>query len=230
MPAAPRHRPRRRLVRRNLWAIINDLSPRVNPSGMAPVDSPPLIGRRRDRKPRPAAAAEARDAAPSKSQRKREMHALQDLGEALVALEPPRFRELCAECALPEPLVEAIVAARSITAWGARKRQLQYVGKLMREVDPAPIERRLASWAQGQAIDTRRQHALELWRERLLAEPGALDELAARHPGLDRPRFRALVARCQTERERGEPPRAFRELFRELKALDDPPTTGNEPR
>lgn len=196
---------------------------------MAPVDSPPLIGRRRDRAGRQEPVPGDPAAAPSKSQRKREMHARQDVGESLVALEPARFRELSAECALPEPLVEAIVAARSITAWGARKRQLQYVGKLMREVDPAPIERRLASWAQGQAIDTRRQHALERWRERLLAEPAALDELAALHPGLDRPRFRALVARCQAERERGEPPRAFRELFRELKALDDANTDGTQP-
>ena len=75
----------------------------------------------------------------SKTRRKAAMHALQDLGEALVALEAKRLAELAAEVALPDALVEAIREARSITAWGARKRQLQYIGKLMREVDPDPI-------------------------------------------------------------------------------------------
>jgi len=156
---------------------------------------------------------------PSKSRRKAEMHALQDMGEALVLLEPKRLAELAAEVALPERLCDAIRDARSITAWGGRKRQLQYVGKLMRDVDPEPIRRRLALWAQGQEIDAARQHALERWRERLLAEPDALDALSAEHPRLDRPRFRALIAKARDERDRGQPPHAYRELFRELKAL-----------
>jgi ribosome-associated protein len=64
-------------------------------------------------------------------------------------------------------------------------------------------------------------HAVERLRERLLAEPAALDELAAAHPGLDRPRFRALIAKARDERSRGAPPHAYRELYRDLKALDD---------
>jgi len=167
-----------------------------------------------------AAPADA-DAVPvSKTRRKAEMHSLQDLGEALVALEPARFAELAAEAALPERLVDAIAEARGITAWGGRKRQLQFVGKLMREIDAEPVRRRLAAWAQGQAIDAARQHALERWRDRLLAEPDALDALAAAHPRLDRPRFRALIAKARDERARAAPPHAYRELFRELKALD----------
>jgi ribosome-associated protein len=157
---------------------------------------------------------------PSKSQLKRDMHALQDLGEALVALEAKRFAELAAEIGLPERLVDAISEARGITAWGGRKRQLQYVGKLMRDQDPAPIRQRLDLWAQGHDIDTARQHSLERWRERLLAEPEALDALAAEFPRLDRPRMRSLVARALEERSRGLPPHAFRELFRALKAID----------
>src|SRR5262245_26735579 len=82
----------------------------------------------------------------SKTQRKAEMHALQDLGEALVALDPGRLAELASGVPLPPTLVDAIVEARSISAWGGRKRQLQYVGKLMREVDPEPIRRRLDQW------------------------------------------------------------------------------------
>jgi ribosome-associated protein len=166
---------------------------------------------------------------PSKTRRKAEMHALRDLGEALVALDPRRFAELAAEAELPDRLVDAIREARSITAWGGRKRQLQYVGKLMRDVDPQPIRRCLDLWAHGQAIDAARQHALERWRERLIAEPAALDLLAARKPRLDRPRLRALIAQARDERARGRPPHAFRELFRELKALDREPDAVADP-
>jgi ribosome-associated protein len=157
---------------------------------------------------------------PSKSQQKRDMHALQELGETLVALDAKRFAELAAEVGLPEQLVDAIIAARAITAWGGRKRQLQYVGKLMRDQDPGPIRERLDRWAQGHDIDTARQRALERWRERLLAEPQALDALAALYPRLDRPHLRSLVARALEERRRGLPPHAFRELFRALKTMD----------
>jgi ribosome-associated protein len=174
--------------------------------------------------PRPdALPADEAPRAPSKTQQKREMHALQDLGEALVALDAKRFDALAEEARLPERLVDAIRAARAMTAWGARKRQLQYVGKLMRDQDPAPIRRRLDLWAQGHGASAARDHALERWRERLLAEPDALTALAAAYPRLDRTRVRALVAKATEERTRGAPPRAYRELFRELRALDAHP-------
>jgi len=174
-----------------------------------------------------AAAADADDAtnvpdaplAPSKTRRKAAMHALQDLGEALIELAPRRLADLAAEVELPERLVEAITEARGVTAWGGRKRAMQYVGKLMRDVDPEPIRRRLDAWAQGHHEDAAHQHALERWRERLLAEPGALDALAVDHPTLDRPRFRALIGKARQEHERGGAPHAYRELFRELKVL-----------
>lgn len=159
---------------------------------------------------------------PSKTRRKAAMHALQDLGEALIELPPRRLADLAAEVALPERLVDAVGEARGITAWGGRKRALQYVGKLMRDVDAEPIRRRLDAWAQGLHQDAAHQHALERWRERLLAEPDALDALAIDHPTLDRPRFRALIAKARVEHERGGPPHAYRELFRELKALAAP--------
>jgi len=156
---------------------------------------------------------------PSKTRRKAEMQALQDLGEALVLLDPRRLDELAAEVELPERLVEALREARSITAWGGRKRQMQFIGKLMRDVDPAPIRRRLDLWSQGQAMEAAQQHAIERWRERLLTEPDALDALAAVYPALDRARLRALAARARDERDRAAPPHAYRELFRELKTL-----------
>ena len=148
------------------------------------------------------------------------MHALQHLGESLVVLDDRRLAELARELALPERLVDAIRDARTMTAWGARKRQLQYIGKLMREVDAEPIRKRLLLAEHARDADAARQHALEQWRDRLLAEPATLDRLAAEFPQLDRPRFKALIQRAREERERGAPPRAFRELFRELKMLD----------
>lgn len=156
---------------------------------------------------------------PSKSQVKRDMHALQQLGEQLVALDAGRFAALAREAALSERLVDAVAAARSITAWGARKRQLQFIGKLLRDQDPAPIRRRLDLWAHGHDVDSERQHALERWRERLLAEPGAQEAFATEFPRIDRTRLRSLVARAQDERIRGAPPHAYRELFRMLKSL-----------
>lgn len=180
-----------------------------------PAEAPPA-----DALEAPSADAGKDGLPPSKTRRKAEMHALQDLGEALIRLDPKRLAEIASEAALPERLVDAIREAQSITAWGGRKRQLQFVGKLMRDVDPEPVRRRLALWAHGHAVDSARQHALEQWRDRLIAEPAALDLLAAEKPRLDRPRFRALIARARDEQARGQPPHAFRELFRELKALD----------
>jgi ribosome-associated protein len=164
-------------------------------------------------------ADESADPAASKTRKKAEMHALQDLGEALVALDARRFSELAAEVALDPRLVDAIVEARSISAWGGRKRQLQYVGKLMRGVDPEPIRHRLDEWAQGHAVDSARQHELEQWRDRLGDR-----RCGARSSGRPLASTRPAALSC-ADREgarrasRGQPPHAFRELFRELKAL-----------
>ena len=177
-------------------------------------------------RPRPGTFAaehvDSDDAAtpPSKTQRKATMHALQDLGETLVELDARRLSDLATEAELPERLVDAIIQARTITAWGGRKRQLQYIGRLMRDIDPEPIRRRLDAWAHGHQEDTARQHTLEQWRDRLLNESDALELLAANHPTLPRPRFRALIARARAERESDTPPHAYRELFRALKAIE----------
>ncbi len=157
---------------------------------------------------------------PSKTRRKAEMHALQDLGERLIDLDDGKLDALSGEALLPERLVEAVREARRITAWGARKRQLQFIGRLMREVDPAPVEQRLEAWSQGLHADTARQHALERWRTRLIDEPDALAALASAYPALDAATLRPLIAKARDERLRGTPPHAFREIFRVLKALD----------
>ena len=148
------------------------------------------------------------------------MHELQDLGEDLVQLDARHFAELAAALELPERLVEAIREAHAITSWGARKRQLQYIGKLMRDIDAEPIRQRLDARAHGRDEQTMRAHAVERLRESLLAEPDALDRLALAHPALDRARIATLIAQARIERAEGRAPHAYRELFRQLKSLD----------
>jgi ribosome-associated protein len=148
----------------------------------------------------------------SKTQRKAEMDALQALGKALLNVGSARRAELD----LPERLVEALDAAQRITQREARRRQLQFIGRLMRDIDAVPIRTRLAQWADAPNAEKARLHALERWRERLLAETDALDRLCAAHPAADRARLAALVDAVHAERTHGQPPRAYRELFRAL--------------
>jgi len=158
-------------------------------------------------------------AAVSKTQRKAQMHALQDVGVALVELDARHFQAMVNEVELPERLRDAIVEARGITAHGGRKRQLQYIGRLMRDVDCEPITRWLERLAHGQQQDAAQLHRVERWRDRLLTESDALDALTAEHPTLDRPRLRALITKARDERTRGAAPHAYRDLFRALKDL-----------
>lgn len=162
------------------------------------------------------------DEAPSKSQRKRDMHALQELGEALVALNDERL----ASVDIPESLRDAVVKARKITRHEARRRQMQYIGKLMRDVDAGPIRARLAEWAGQSARQVGRHKELERWRERLLDDDDALTEYAAKHPGIDLQGLRALIREARKERTAAQSPRRYRELFRFLQAAEQQPASG----
>jgi ribosome-associated protein len=159
-------------------------------------------------------ASSDEQSAPSKTRRKHAMHALQDLGEALVALDPRRLAEL----ELPERLSDAILQARGIRAHEGRRRQMQYIGKLMRDIDATPIRDALDRWARGPREDNARFAALERWRDRLLADPSALDEFLGAYPQADRRHLASLVHDANEERARGGPPHRYRELFRQLKA------------
>ena len=152
---------------------------------------------------------------PSKTRRKHEMHALQDLGEALVALDARRLQKLD----LPERLVDAIIQARGIRAHEGRRRQIQYIGKLMRTIDPEPVQAALEDWAKGPKEDNARFAVLERWRDRLLAEPTALNEFVGTYPQADRRHLESLIHDANLERTRGGPPHRYRELFRQLKAV-----------
>ncbi len=141
-------------------------------------------------------------------------------GRAPGRLDDGKLDSLAADALLPEQLVEAVRQARKISAWGARKRQLQFIGKLMRDVDPVPIESRLARLDAGHS---RRYRAPA--RARAMAGAAAGRARRARRtrgrlPGPRRPRLRPLIARAREERIHGSPPHAYRELFRALKALD----------
>ncbi len=154
------------------------------------------------------------NATPSKTRRKHAMHSLQDLGEALVALDPRRLKELD----LPERLVDAVVQARGIRAHEGRRRQIQYIGKLMRTIDPAPVQAALENWAKGPKEENARFAVVERWRDRLLVEPAALNEFVGAYPQADRRHLESLVNDANLERARGGPPHRYRELFRQLKA------------
>lgn len=154
---------------------------------------------------------------PSKSQRKRDMHALQEMGAELVELSAERLGRI----EMPDDLREALREAQRLTRHEARRRQMQYIGRLMRDVDPAPIREALDAVKGASAIETARQHRLEKLRERLLEDEAVLTEIAAAHPGADITRLKQLRRGALHEREAGKPPKNFRELFRLLREIDD---------
>ena len=149
---------------------------------------------------------------------KRKAEALQELGEDLITLKP----EQLARFDLPDSLRDAILAAQAITSHGALRRQRQYVGKLMRKVEAAPIRARLLEIRGEDAMTRARLHRAERWRDRLVADGDrALTELLEEAPQADRVRLRTLTRDAQRERATDAPPRAQRELFRRLRELFD---------
>jgi ribosome-associated protein len=152
----------------------------------------------------------------SKTRRKREMHELQSLGAALADLPESQLRDM----QLQSGLLQALLDAKRIRSHEAKRRQLQYVGRLMREVDPEPIRARLAALEGSSAQAAAAHRRLEAWRERLLADDTALTRFAAEHPGADLQEIRALIRNARKEQQEGKPPRAYRELFRVLKTLE----------
>lgn len=155
------------------------------------------------------------DDPPSKSQRKRDMDALQDIGEELTQLNEQQL----ASVELPESLRDAVLEARAMKRNEARRRQMQYVGKLMRQVDPAPIRIKLDGFLSVSAEQTAQLHHIERWRERLIDDPQAVSEFIAAYPEADSQQLRTLIRNAVTERERGKPPKHFRALFQMIRGL-----------
>lgn len=159
----------------------------------------------------------------SKTQRKRQMLQLQDLGEELVRLTEAQLEELD----LPERLLDAVLEARRISKFGALRRQLQYIGRLMRDVDAHAIADKLEAWRGTSREATAYLHLLERWRERLLNEEDALAQLAHEHPGCDLQKLRTLIRNTRREKEAGQAPKSFRALFQELRAVIPEPGSGD---
>jgi ribosome-associated protein len=152
---------------------------------------------------------------PSKTQRKKVQHELQAIGEELVEMSADRLASLD----LPERLRDAVLDARRITAHEARRRQLQYIGKIMRNVDAAPIRAALEGWRTQSHRYTLGHKRVEAWRERLISDPDAVGELLAEHPGADAHGLRTLAEGAVRERENGQPPRSYRALYQALREL-----------
>lgn len=161
---------------------------------------------------------DAGDDRPSKSQVKREMQALQELGEQLGALGAEQLKRID----LPEELRDAVRDYQRFTKHEARRRQMQYIGRLMRDIDPAPIQAALDEINGVSAAATARLHALERLRTQLLEdESAALAEIARDYPGADLQRLRQMRRNALREQEQGKPPKSFREIFRFLRDLTE---------
>lgn len=152
---------------------------------------------------------------PSKTRRKKEMHALQALGASLIDLAAAQILEID----MPESLRAAVLEAQRTRSHEGRRRQLQYIGRLMRDVDPAPIRAKIDEWRGQSREATATLHAVERWRDRLLADEDALTAFVDAHPDGDVPRLRALIRNARAELAASKPPRAYRELFREIRRL-----------
>jgi ribosome-associated protein len=156
---------------------------------------------------------------PSKTQLKAEADEKQALGEALLTLRA----DLMARLDLPDKLIDAIAEAKKITNFEGKRRQMQFIGKLMRPLDAEPIREAINEQLNGSAELTLALHEAEQWRDRLIAEDDALGPWLQQHPATDSQQLRALIrqARKDAKPEKpGEAPRhgkAYREIFQLVK-------------
>ena len=157
----------------------------------------------------------------SRTQLKREAIALQRIGERLAALSDDQLGRM----ALPRELLEAIDALRGMTSRGARRRQMQYIGTIMRSVDVQPIETALLEIEQGAYRQAQAFHRLESWRDRLVAgDDRLMDEILSVYPQADRQRLGQLVRSARRQNADKAAPPSARNLFRYLKRLTEDPT------
>jgi ribosome-associated protein len=155
----------------------------------------------------------------SKSEMKRRMLALQEVGEALVELSAERLTRLD----MPEELRKAVLEARRITAHGGRKRQLQYIGRIMRDIDAQPIVTQLEQMRAPDKQEVARQHLAQRWRDALIEAPSVAEELTriAQEVDVDGPSLTTLVAQAAHQKAHGQPPRAYRTIYQILKQAID---------
>jgi ribosome-associated protein len=156
----------------------------------------------------------------SKSQRKRDMDELKKLGMELLEFSDDALRQL----QLPETLLEAIRTGQRITSNNARKRQMQYIGKLLKDIDAAPLQKAVNARNHQHDTHTREFHLLEELRDKLVLEgDSALPAVLALFPRTDRQHLRKLIRQARKEQETRQSPRAARLLFRYLRELQEEP-------
>ena len=152
----------------------------------------------------------------SKSERKREMTALQELGERLIELSNEQVREI----AIPRELEEALLLAKTLKSHGGRRRQMQYIGVLMRRIDSEPIRHALDEIDGGQKRKAHEFHQIEQLRDNLIeGSDAAFEEIAGRFPDADIQKIRQLVRSSQKEKKEGRPPKQSRLLFKYLREI-----------
>lgn len=152
----------------------------------------------------------------SRTRLKEEMQDLQRLGESIVKLPLDRINKI----EMPEELRDAILLARTLKKHGAMRRQMQYVGTLMRNVDTEPIRCFIDNIKIGSKDESRTFNKLEKWRDDLVnGKDGVMDCVLNELPGVDRQHIRQLVRNAVKEKEKEQPPKASRALFRYLKEL-----------
>ncbi|MBT4162113.1 MAG: DUF615 domain-containing protein [Gammaproteobacteria bacterium] len=154
---------------------------------------------------------------PSKTQRKRDMDALKQLSARLTDLSADQLSKI------DDPAIrDAVTAAKKITKGNARKRQVQYIAKLLSKTNVEPIQTIIDALDASSVAYVQKFHQLETWRERLLdGDNTALDEIFSDHPQCDRQHLRQLLRNAVAERERGDDHIYFRKLFQFLKNLGD---------
>lgn len=154
---------------------------------------------------------------PSKSQKKRDSTAAQELGEEVAALPRDKIESL----GLPEKLQEALIEAARITAHEGRRRHMQLIGKLMRNIDPVPIRAALEKFAGSSKQEVADMHLAERWRERLIKEPDALALFANDYRDIDLQQLRTLIRNAQKEQAQNKPPRDFRKIYQFVREAID---------
>lgn len=157
----------------------------------------------------------------SKTQKKKQMDELQDLGMELTNLSSETLKKL----ALPEDLYEAVREYKKITSNSAVKRQRQYIGRLMRDIDPTPIREFLAKLKGDNQAHNAFLQRVEQARTRLLANDDALTQFIADYPHADASSLRTLIRNARKETEQNKPPKNFRALYQEIKLVMDETVT-----
>lgn len=159
----------------------------------------------------------------SKSQVKREMTALQKLGERLTQLN----QEQLSKVPLEENLAAAIKEYQRLKKNEAKRRQLQYIGRLMRDADADAIQHAINRFDASQAEHTQLFHLIENWRERLLNDGDAITEFISSYPGADIQALRQLIRTTQKERRQNKDLGSYRKLFRQLREIIEPEVIDN---